>query len=77
MSPCFQLILLHLQRESHLERCQQTNSEKRLKSKLCQAEANRRSDGTKQNCQANLLIKSGVEILNALKHKANQSDQHR
>ena len=36
-----------------------------------------KSDGTNQNRQADLLIESGVEVLNALKHKANQSDQRR
>ena len=36
-----------------------------------------KSDETNQNCQADLRIESGVEVLNTLKHKANQSDQRR
>ena len=36
-----------------------------------------KSDGTNQNAQADILIKSGVEVLNALKHKAVQSNQRR
>ena len=36
-----------------------------------------KSDGTNQNCQADLLIELGGEVLNTLKHKANQSDQRR
>ena len=36
-----------------------------------------KGEGTNQNCQADLLIESGVEVLNALKHTQNQSDQRR
>ena len=44
---------------------------------MCQTKANSVSDGTNHNCKADLLIESGVEVLNALKDKANQSDQRR
>ena len=41
------------------------------KSKLSKSEVNN------QNCQADLLIESDVEVLNAVKHKANPSSQRR
>ena len=64
--------------QSNLERCQHSNSERKTQ---IEAVPNKdklsKSDGTNQNCQADLLIKSGVEVLKALKHKQNQSDQRR
>ena len=61
-----------------LETFQQSNSERKTQIK---AVSNRKkpskNDGTNQNAQADISIKSGVEVFNALKHKANQSDQHR
>ena len=44
---------------------------------MCQTRANSVSDRTNHNCKADLLIESVVEVLNALKDKANQSDQSR
>ena len=63
---------------SNLERCQQSNSERKSQIKAVSNKSKlSKSDGTNQNCQPHLLIQSGVEVLNALKHKANQSDQRR
>ena len=64
--------------QSNLERCQQSNSERKTQIKAVPYKNKlSKSDGTNQNCQADLLIESGVEVLNALKHKQNQSDQRR
>ena len=64
--------------QSNWERCQQSNSERKTQIKAVSNKKKlSKSHGTNQNRQADLLIESGVEVLNALKHKANQSDQRR
>ena len=64
--------------QSYLERRQQSNSERKTQIKVVPSKSKlSKSDGTNQNYQADLLIESDVEVLNALKHKANQSDQRR
>ena len=64
--------------QSNLEICQQSNSEKKTQIKAVSNKTKlTKSGGTNQNCQADLLIQSSVEVLNALKQKANQSHQRR
>ena len=80
MSPCcFEPILVTPRNtQSYLERRQQSNSERKTQIKVVPSKSKlSKSDGTNQNYQADLLIESDVEVLNALKHKANQSDQRR
>ena len=80
MSPCcfWPILVTPRNTQSNLERRQQSNSERKTQIKVVPNKSKlSKSDGTNQNYQADLLIESGVEVLNALKHKANQSDQRR
>ena len=62
--------------QSNLERCQQSNSERKTQINAVSNKSKpSKSNGTNQNCQADLLIEPSVEVLNALKHKTNQCDQ--